>query len=207
MMSLRSTIGDALRLRTAAAVLAVLVGCFFAGQSAAARIRPPARVGGDVRKEALPRAGLQYVVVYIGSSRCGPSNQKETLEAVRSAISTIRSRGTLEGRGVVSIGIAREQSVLAGLDHLRKVEAFDEVAAGQGDFNQSSGRFISIDHRGVGATPQIVVIERVIQPGGGILDPSAISERVLVRKVGAHEITRWIQRGVPLPKRRALQGL
>lgn len=206
-MSMKNAVEGTSRLGASAALIGVLVACFFAGQFVAARLRPSQRSAVDVRQEALPRVGRQYVVVYIGSSRCGPSNQKETLEAVRVAISAIRARGAVEGRGVVSIGVAREQSAMAGLDHLRKVESFDEVASGQGDFNQSSGRFISNDHRGVGATPQVVVLERVIQPSVGTLDPSAVSERVLVRKVGAHEINRWVQRGVPLPKRRTLQGL
>ena len=151
-----------------------------------------------VPAEARPVAGRQLVFVYIGSSRCGPSNQPEVFTSVSRSIEHLRLRATKSSMGFVTLGIGRELSASAALEHLAKVASFDEIAVGQGDFNQASIRFVSRDHPGVGATPQVLVVERVLPALGKSVDNVGFSERVLVRKVGAADIIRWVQRGSPI---------
>lgn len=152
---------------------------------------------------ALPRPGRQLVAVYIGSSRCNASNQSDVLSAVSSAFESVRKQSQQQQAGFVSIGIAREQSARAGLFHLSSVYRFDELSAGQGQLNQAAYRFVSKDHPGIAATPQIIVVERRLAPMGNTVDEVEIAERVLLRKVGAVEISQWARRGAPVPRSRA----
>lgn len=151
------------------------------------------------RKEALPKPGRQLVFVYLGSSRCNPSNQKDVIESIRSSVGLARQQALRQGIGFVSIGIARELSADAGIAHLAGVYGFDEVAAGQGGLNQAAFRFVSRDHPGIAATPQVLVIERVLAPLGTTVDDVEFTERVLLRKVGAVEISQWTARGAKIP--------
>lgn len=151
------------------------------------------------RKDALPRPGRQLIFVYVGSSRCNPSNQKDVIASVASSVDLARRQAVSQNLGFVTIGIAREQSAGAGIAHLAGVYGFDEVAAGQGALNQAAFRFVSHDHPGIAATPQVLVIERVLAPLGTTVDDVEITERVLLRKVGAVEISQWTARGAKIP--------
>lgn len=178
-------------------LIAIIAGAFVVGREARgvyARLRSaPA-----VPVEARPVAGRQLLFVYVGSSRCGPSNQPDLLAAVRRSIDDIRSRATSASLGFVTLGVGRELNATAALGHLAKVAHFDELAAGQGDFNQASIRFISHDHPGIGATPQVLVVERALSSLGTSVNNVEFAERVVVRKVGAADIVRWVQRGSPI---------
>lgn len=176
-----------------------LLGCYFGGQSLASSGSLPGRRDISVRKEALPRAGKQLVLVYVGSSRCNPSNQTDVIAAIASAMDSLRLIASRQSMGFVSIGVARELSPGAGLMHLEKIGSFDEIAVGQGDLNQASMRLISVDHPGLGATPQLIIMERELTSLGKTIDNVHVRERVLARRVGAAEIRRWVERGTPLP--------
>ena len=131
----------------------------FVGRVAAGRLRPlPQRITSPVNRDALPRPGKQYVFVYIGSSRCGPSNAPGLASEIEELIRMVHARATQDSVAFVSIGVAREISASSGLAHLANVAPFDEVSAGQGVLNQASAHFLSVDHRGAAATPQLVVL-------------------------------------------------
>lgn len=164
---------------------------------------PPPPVSDD----AVPRPGRQYLLVYVGSSRCGPSNSPALAEDVKSLMATLGGRARSEGVGFVRVGVARELSSSRGLEHLARIGEFDEVAAGQGVMNQASAHFVSVDHRGTAATPQLIVVERELSPQGQGVDEVGFSERVLLRKVGTAEISAWRKLGAPLPKRRTQDDL
>ncbi len=172
---------------------------FFLGRYLSPMARRSQDDARSVRQEALPRPGRQLVLVYVGSSRCGPSNQPDVVRAVGTAMTSVRRAAEARSSGFVAVGIARELSPLSGLEHLEKVGRFDELAVGQGDLNQASRRMISVDHPGIGATPQLIVLERDLYAQGAAIDNVNIEERVLLRRVGASEITRWIARGAPIP--------
>lgn len=121
------------------------------------------------------------------------------MRAVGTAIRSLRQVAEARYTGFVAIGIARELSPVSGLQHLQKLGQFDELAVGQGDLNQASMRMISVDHPGIGATPQLIVLERELHSQGASIDNVNIEERVLLRRVGASEITRWVARGAPTP--------
>lgn len=183
-------------IQVTAAVVA-LAAAFGVGREIRERLSTTAAK--DVPVEARPKAGRQLLFVYIGSSRCGPSNQSDVLGAVKASIASFRERAAASHLGFATLGVARELSPTEGLAHLGKIGRFDEMAVGQGDLNQASIRFVARDHPGIGATPQVLIVERDLPALGNSFDNVAFTERILVRKVGAADIARWVQRGSPIP--------
>lgn len=190
----------AIRVAGVVATLAVAFLGFRTGHAWQSSVYRQESVANQPNVDALPRAGRQVVVVYVGSSRCNASNQTDVLLAVSSAFESVRKQATQQKAGFVSIGIARELSARAGLLHLSSVYRFDELSSGQGQLNQAAYRFVSKDHPGIAATPQIIVVERQLAPMGSTVDDVEISERILLRKVGAVEISQWAGRGAPVPR-------
>jgi hypothetical protein len=135
----------------------------------------------------------EWVLVYIGSSTCGPSNKPELPALVARARSALQARARLMDRRVWLVGIAQDESAETGLAHLRKIEAFDEVLAGHGWLNTGLTRYVFGDLPGMPATPQLILTERTISRGGTAM-PVA-NERSIIRTVGLSEITRWSEPG------------
>ncbi len=174
----------------------------FAGRAAASHSELPLRTeASEASIEAVPRPGRQLVLVYVGSSRCGPSNAPDLPETVGAIATLLRSTALKDSSGFVRIGVAREISARSGLEHLSKFGGFDEISVGQGVLNTASSKYISVDHKGVAATPQLLVVDRRIGDVLGSVDPIAADERVLLRKVGLAEISDWLKLGAPLPQR------
>lgn len=152
-----------------------------------------------IRAEALPRLGGQLVLVYVGSSRCGPSNAADLPSLVGKITERLRATALQDSLGFVRIGVAREVSAKSGLVHLSKFGGFDEISVGQGVLNATGEKYLTGDHRGDAATPQLIVVARRIGGSLGAADPDSVVERVLVRKVGLVEISDWLALDVPLP--------
>lgn len=112
----------------------------------------------------------------------------------------VATKADAQSAGFQSVGIARERNPTSGMSHLARIGSWDEITVGLREFNSGSLRNFSRDHPGVPATPQIVVVERIVKRLGVGWDPSDFSERVLVRKVGTLEIQRWLEMGAPLPR-------
>lgn len=153
----------------------------------------------DVRLAAI-RPGRQLVFVYIGSSKCGPANFPGLAAQVFGIKESLRKQAINAGLGFVTIGIAQEMDPNAGIAHLRSIMDFDELAAGQGELNQASAHFVSRDHRGATATPQIVLVERGLHAEDSIVALSGHYERVLIRRIGRYQIRTWFELGAPVPE-------
>lgn len=180
----------------------LFVASLFVGRAAASHPEPPSRTeASEASIEAVPRPGRQLVLVYVGSSRCGPSNAPDLPGVVGAISALLRSAAREDRLGFVRIGVAREISARSGLEHLSKFGGFDEISVGQGVLNTASAKYISVDHKGVAATPQLLVVDRRIGEVLGSVDPVAADERVLLRKVGLAEISDWLKLGAPLPQR------
>lgn len=173
---------------------------FWSGRALTRAADPSQGVADVNRLVARPKEGVQLVAIYVGSSRCGPSNAPESMSGTAQAFDAIRGRSVAKGFGFVTIGIAREFDPQSGLHHLAQVYNFDEVSSGQSHLNQASIRFISRDHAGFAATPQIIVVERRLKKLGWSIDDVDFDERVLVRKTGVGEIMRWVKAGTPIPE-------
>lgn len=156
--------------------------------------------GEAYRPAGVTREGTELTLVYIGSSGCVPSNRKDLPGALEQLKRRLRDRAGHADRGFSTVGIARDWEVQAGPGHLDKFGAFDEVMAGRNWMNAGVRRYVWEEIPGEAATPQVLVLERVV----GDVTTSEIQygvqgERLVVRKVGADEILQWARQGAPLP--------
>jgi hypothetical protein len=149
---------------------------------------------------ALP--GPELVLVFIGSSTCGPSNQRELPGQVEQLKLALQRRARTSGRSFTTLGIARDWDTDAGIRHLNRFGRFDEVIAGRNWLNTGLLRYVWEDIPGQAATPQLLVLERrlVDRRSNEAADGIVRDERLLVRKVGSAEIERWLAQSAPMPR-------
>ena len=102
------------------------------------------------------------------------------------------------------MGIAKDWKVEAGIEHLAKVGAFDEIISGRSWWNHGLSKYVWNDLTGEAATPSILVIGRVYsstaQGDGRETSYRVEKERLLSRKVGLKEIYKWNELGAPIPR-------
>ncbi len=145
--------------------------------------------------------GEEIDFVFIGSVHCPWSTRTETIRAVQTAIIDVSHEAAAARVGFRAVGIAIDESPATGLAYLRSVGHFDEIATGGGWLNASAFPIVWGDAKGVGATPEVVVIERLIQ------DTSATPEgprlvvrdrKVLMRAIGLPQLLDWVGRNAPV---------
>ena len=159
--------------------------------------------GGGYSPQYRWKAGTQIVMVYIGASSCGAANDASLPEAIEEMKVTLSAKAEESGYSFAVVGVALDWEVWEGLRYLRKFGAFDEVAAGYRWANAAALKYIYEDIVGVAATPQVVVVERNLQlpnSDSGVTSYAVSDERMMVRKVGLIEISRWVRNGMPLPQ-------
>ncbi len=122
-------------------------------------------------------AGRELVLVVVGSSGCGWSNHASFRDAVRSARAHVQSVSQENGIGFATLGVAQDNVVARGVEHLEWLGPFDEIATGRGWGNAAFMDYV------YGEFP------------GGVEDA-----RVLVRNVGLSSIQRWVDRGSPVAR-------
>jgi hypothetical protein len=168
------------------------------------RALAPAR--GDYVPSRRITPGPELVLVFIGSSTCGPSNQPGLPEKVEEIKLLLQARARADSQAFTTIGIARDWDVEAGIGHLRRFGRFDEVIAGRNWINTGLLRYVWEDVPGQAATPQLLVLERRVvdrrtpEAAEGVIR----DERLVTRKVGSAEIARWLAQNAPLPRPAAL---
>ena len=96
---------------------------------------------------------------------------------------------------MATLGVARDWRVDAGIEHLRKFTAFDEVAVGRSWANHAIQEYLYGDLPGLGATPQVIVVARTFDNLKGHV--SVTRERVVARVTGLDEIAAWATSGAP----------
>ena len=102
------------------------------------------------------------------------------------------------------MGISQDERPERGIEYLKGLGQFDEIAVGRGWRNGSILKYIYTDYPGLAATPQFLVLARtVVQEGGqwGIEN-----ERVLTRRIGVSAISTWIAGGAQLGGLEAVAG-
>lgn len=146
-----------------------------------------------------PRQG-EYALVYVGSSACGWSESERMETLFKGARKIVEGLAEREGYSAASVGVALDWSPSAGLGHLGRFPAFDEIVVGRGLFGRGAQDYIWSQHPGPAATPQILVLRREWGTTEASPDRYMLTrEEVVVRKVGLHEIESWIDLGGPLP--------
>ena len=142
-------------------------------------------------------SGAELIFVYIGASTCGWSNVPELPGLMEQAKEAVWSAAEETGANFGSVGISRDRIVDRGLDHLKKYGRFDEISTGRGWVNMGMLKYVYGTMPGRAATPQLLVVSRVLSREGG--QTNVLNERVVVRKVGFDDMRDWVEAGTPLP--------
>jgi hypothetical protein len=129
----------------------------------------------------------ELVLVYLGSSGCAASNAAFLPAAVAQLQKRLAMEASKHGMVFTSIGVAKDASVHAGLDHLDRTASFDEIAVGGSWRNVAIQRYVFGKVPGRPATPQLVLLERRVSGATARVE----DVDVLLRKVGSTTIRRW----------------
>lgn len=141
-------------------------------------------------------AGPEVVFVYLGSSTCKWCQAEELPGLIAELKNSVRTQAEAEGFSFSTIGIAKDASITDGLEHLRRIGAFDEVSTGRGWLNLGILQYVFVTHPGRAATPQVIVLSRLVErkaTGFSIID-----ENVLARKTGLGALQQWAESGALL---------
>lgn len=156
-----------------------------------------ATIASDDGTGMVQTSGRQIAIVYVGAEGCAWSTKEGLAESVRNIRAAVNERVDAAGASVVMVGVARDFDLDTAIDHLRNTAQFDELLVGANWQNEGVQRYMGRDFPGPMSTPQIIVIERTADLMGG---STLVSEqRLVMRKVGYYEITRWAAQGYPMP--------
>lgn len=160
-------------------------------------------VGPEVERLLTDSASVDALVgVYIGSSLCRWCRDPATVWNVRTVLDSIRAKGTRARQRVVLVGIDLAPEAGHGLDHLRSMGKFNQVALGGGALAEAARPFFWGEMAGPAATPQVVVFvrrQRLAGQASGTFAVAADEPHLLSRKAGVPELERWVRDGVPIP--------
>ncbi len=185
---------------------AALIGGFllsYSGLVTAPRLRLVVEESRQARMYAPQRStgdSSELLLVYVGSSTCGPANDEELpliLDRIKMAL---EKRAGAHGLDFAAIGIAQDWDIRAGVRHLDRAGPFDEIQTGRSWANTGLRRYLWNEIPGEASTPQVIVVfmDRTA-PDGSLRAAAAVDERLLMRKVGLEEIQSWQKLGCPLP--------
>lgn len=147
-------------------------------------------------------SGPELALVYIGSSTCTASNAEFLPRTIEKLKLIIKKRAKKHGRSFSAVGIAVDWEVENGIEYLHKFGRFDEIMTGQKWSNIGALKYMWEDIPGKGGTPQVLVVDHVLQVPkgqGDVLQYSISNEELIIRKVGTKEIRQWVERGAPVP--------
>lgn len=177
------------RLMSSLLGLGIFAGCFVLGQGSVRYSQGP------VLREPI-RDGRELVYVFVGASTCAYSAPARVGKAVEDSLATMRASALRAGYRPVAIGVSKDADRKRGVSYLDKIADWDEVSAGGSWLNSAVQHYALGELGGVGATPQVIVLERTVRRSGGMSRVDA--ERVLVRRVGLNEVESWARAGTPI---------
>ena len=188
-------------------ITTVLIVLALSGPASLAAQESPYEVSGR------PPSGEELVMVFLTSHACGPSQRPEVIEAVRKIKRRLASYTDSVGRPFSAVGVSAGWDVEAGIEHLRKYGAFDELISGRSWYNTAGVRYWHRTFPAKASTPQIVLTEqrvelvqgepiRVASTGDTLYEARAeYGDEVLVHRAGDSEaIVEWAESGAPVPK-------
>lgn len=196
-----------MRVHTGAAAVAAFVLTAGASGFCAWKREPVAPNDGVVTRDSdevgssTPfRLDSQLVLLYVGRRSCRWCTSPEMHQALDSIRSLTATHASRNGVRLRTYGIGLDADPTVGLSHLKDVGGFDAVSAGDGWLGIGGGQLAWGALAGPRATPQIIVLGRLIRaagtPAAGFVE--VLEERLLVRKIGLDEIQEWLFAGAPI---------
>lgn len=155
--------------------------------------------------------GTHLIVFVLVASDCGWSSRPELIAQVgrlRERLKAFHGSGYAQ---VSVVGVALDRDVDKGLRFLAEhgngstASSFDQVIAGGSWLNEQVVRFVWRDGLVQAMTPQIIVIERVVDTSSYVAQSTIAvqSDKFIGAWVGYKDILRWLGEGLPLGNRDA----
>ena len=158
--------------------------------------------GEKVNPEYVPSYGTipekELVMVFIGSSTCGFSNDSSLPKLIEKAKLQLHDKATDQGWSFSTVGVAIDWVTSDGIDHLNKFGYFDEVMTGRKWHGTGANIYLN-DIHGISATPQILVLARNSEQSSDEGGKPVARETPVYRIAGLKQIDNWLSRGLPLP--------
>ena len=160
-------------------------------------VRPPAEGSyvPQLRNDTVP----QVMMVYLGAAGCAGSADARLPDELEALKHHMASEAERRGMGFLAVGVALDWRADLGVEHLKKMGAFDEVSAGYSWGNALALQYMwEFDLPPV--TPQIAVFIRSLALTDESFAPPlpayAVEELSLVgTAAGLEEILRWRESG------------
>ncbi len=141
----------------------------------------------------------ELVMVFIGSSTCGYSNDRSLPGLIEEAKLKLQRKADDQGWAFSVIGVSVDWITADGITHLNKFGYFDEVMTGR-KWHGTGASIYSMNIQGVNATPQILVLARNSKQSSEVGNKSAKREIPIYQVAGLKQIHDWLNRGLPLPQ-------
>lgn len=150
--------------------------------------------------------GAHLIAFVITASDCGWSNHPETKAALGILRERMRSVYGDKYAHIEVVGVAIDEDPEAGLTFLSDIgrgtvrTAFDQVAVGGSWLNEQVVRFAWREAKARAATPQVIVVERLVDTSSYLSEYTIKTgdDLVVANASGASDIVRWIEQGLPL---------
>ena len=190
--------------RLITAIVAVLV---LSGSASLYAQESPYEVSGQ------PPVGDELVMVFLTSYACGPSQRPEVIESVREIKRRLASYADSVDRPFSAVGVSAGWDVEAGVEHLQKYGAFDELITGRSWHNTAAVRYWHRTFPAKASTPQIVLTEQRVEMAQG--EPIRVArtgdtlyearveygdEELLYRAGDSEAIIEWAESGASIPE-------
>lgn len=150
--------------------------------------------------------GAHLIAFVITASDCAWSSQTRTMEALGSIRERMRSAYGARYAHVGVVGVAIDEEPETGLTFLSEIgggevrTAFDQIAIGGSWLNEHLVRFVWREGIAEAATPQVIVVERLVDTKSYLSDYTIRTgdDRVVATPSGSSAILQWLEQGLPL---------
>lgn len=150
--------------------------------------------------------GTHLIAFVITASDCGWSSQPRTMRALGSIRERMRSAHGERYAHVGVVGVAIDEEPEAGLRFLSEIgggevrTAFDQIAIGGSWLNEHLVRFVWREGIAEAATPQVIVVERLVDTKSYLSDYTIRTgdDKVVATPSGSSDILQWLEQGLPL---------
>ncbi len=150
--------------------------------------------------------GAHLVAFVITASDCGWSNHPQTKAALGVIRERMRSAYGDRYAHIEVVGVAIDEDPEAGLTFLSEIgrgtvrTAFDQIAVGGSWLNEQIVRFAWREGKAKAATPQVIVVERLVDTSSYLSEYTIKTgdDLVVANASGSSDIARWIEQGLPL---------
>jgi len=152
---------------------------------------------GDARNGAPSfRGGPELLAILFTSATCAAANEEDFPDLYDRVIRRLRADATTHEVHLATMGVAIDWDIDAGLQALRRLGRFDEIAVGRNWLNSTALRLLAPTAGGTPTIPQVIVVSRHVSQNSGQIETT--EDDVVLRLVGPEAIVAWERDGASL---------